>query len=47
MEDQETTGSTQLFAVFLVSILSLFLLPYTGHLLFSGEDEDEKVRYIG
>eukprot|EP00889_Picochlorum_renovo_P001163 jgi/Picre1/28193/NNA_003599.t1 len=42
MEDQETTGSTQLFAVFLVSILSLFLLPYTGHLLFSGEDEDEK-----
>ena len=45
MEDQETHGSTQLFAVFVVSIMTMFLVPYTAHLLFSGgENEDDTVR---
>jgi hypothetical protein len=39
--NQETHGSTQLFAVFMVSIITLVLVPYTAHLFFSSEDDDD------
>jgi hypothetical protein len=35
--------STQLFAVFLVSIITLVIVPYTAYLLFGGDDDS--VRY--
>eukprot|EP00884_Botryococcus_braunii_P003385 jgi/Botrbrau1/13047/Bobra.0187s0009.1 len=47
MEDGEDLrkGSSTLFAVFLFSILSLFLIPYTGYRLCSGgEDASEDVK---
>jgi len=42
--DQEASGSTPLFAVFLLSIISIFLIPYTLYALFGGEDDDKNVR---
>lgn len=47
MEDGEDLrkGSSTLFAVFLFSILSLFLIPYTAYRLCSGgEDASEDVK---
>lgn len=41
--DQEASGSTSLFAVFVLSLLSLFLIPYTLSVLFSSEEVEEKV----
>lgn len=41
--DQEASGSTHLFAVFIVSILSLFLIPYTLHVLLSNDGDEGKV----
>jgi hypothetical protein len=43
-EQQTTHGSTQLFAVFLVSIITLVIVPYTAYLLFGDADEDKTVR---
>ena len=39
--DQETSGSTPLFAVFLLSIFSIILIPYTLYAVFGGEDDKE------
>ena len=40
VEDAE--GSTQLFAVFVLSLVSIVLVPYTLHRLFGGENADDK-----
>jgi len=42
--EQETSGSTPLFAVFLLSIVSIFLIPYTFYAVFGSEDNDKDVR---
>lgn len=42
--EQETSGSTPLFAVFLLSIVSIVLVPYTLHRLFGGDEDDNEVR---
>jgi translocation protein SEC63 len=43
---EEASGSTPLFAVFLISLLSLFLFPYTLYILFGGGEDETKVRLI-
>jgi len=40
---EEASGSTPLFAVFLISLLSLFLFPYTLYILFGGGEDETKV----
>jgi hypothetical protein len=41
--EQEASGSTPLFAVFLLSMISIVLVPYTLHCLFGGEDDEKEV----
>lgn len=41
--DQEASGSLPLFAVFLFSMISLVLVPYTLHKLFSSEQDETEV----
>ena len=42
--DEDTSGSTPLFAVFLISMVSIFLIPYTLYTLFGGDDDETEVR---
>ena len=42
--EQEASGSTPLFAVFLLSIVSIVLIPYTLNSLFGGDEDDKEVR---
>lgn len=44
--EQEASGSTPLFAVFLLSIYSIFLIPYTLIKLFGGDGEEGEVRSV-
>jgi hypothetical protein len=43
MDGQETSGSTPLFGVFMLSIFSIFIVPYTLSKLFGGDGEDAEV----
>jgi hypothetical protein len=42
MAVEEAQGSTPLFGVFLLSLISIVLVPYTLHRLFSGEQDDSE-----
>jgi hypothetical protein len=39
------SSSSQLFAVFLVSIITLVIVPYTAYLLFGGDDDSVRSDY--
>ena len=43
MDGQEASGSTPLFGVFMLSISSIFIIPYTLSQLFGGDGEDAEV----
>jgi len=42
--DDDASGSTPLFAVFILSLASLVLIPYTLYQLFGGEADEKEVR---
>lgn len=44
VEGGDHTGSTPLFAIFIFSFFSLYIIPYTLYRLFGSIEDEERVR---